>query len=495
MTVYASSVLAQLLELFFEWRQIFPHEQTHRRAVELALAHCMNGERKTISNAILQAGKDQQDWSSYYKVFSRSPWDAERLFEPIHKFWIADHLERECEKRPLVAGIDTTGVKKTGKKIPHTQYFRDPMSPPFHVNLQWGQRLLDISALIPRDSMEKGPSRGIPILLKCCRRPRRPGRKASPEKQKEYKVALERCSLPRIALQEVEKQRKRLDELGAAAQLLVMIGDGEFANSKIFLAEWDRVAWLCRTRKDLALYYPWKAETRNQGSNGRTRKYAEKAPTPDELRQDEQVPWKQTEVWVGENPCVVKYKSLGGVLWKKARGQVVRILVTGGLPYRPPGARKKSYRDPAYLMYMGPELPDEWLVQWYVWRPEVEVNIRDEKQLFGVGQAQVWSEKSVERCPEFAGAVYGCMLVAALRANGNQRGDFYLPLPRWNRRKPWQRPSTQEILRKLRREIASAILQAKGNFEGFVDTALVQRSPQKCPPDPVRAQLELSGVG
>jgi hypothetical protein len=495
MTVYTSSILAALLELFFEWRGIFPCAETYRRAVELALAHCMNGERKTISNAILEAGKDQQDWSSYYKVYSRSPWDGEGLYEPIHTFWIADHLGRGWERRPLVAGIDTTGVKKTGKKIPHTQYFRDPMSPPFHVNLQWGQRLLDISALIPRDSLEKGPSRGIPILVKCSPRPRKPGRKAPPEKQREYKVALERCSLPRIAREEVQKQRKRLDQLGAHDELLVMVGDGEFANRKIFQAEWDRVAWLCRTRKDLALFYPWKAETHHQAPRGRRRKYAEKAPTPEELRQDEHVPWKQTEVWVGEHPCVVKYKSLGGVLWKKARGAVVRILVTGGLPYRPPGAKKKSSRDPAYLMYMGPRLPDEWLLQWYLWRAEVEVNIRDEKQLFGVGQAQVWSEKSVERCPEFQGAVYGCMLVAALRANGQQRGEFYLPLPRWNRRKPWQRPSSQEIVRKLRREISSAILQGKGNFEGFVDTALVQRSPQKSSPDPVRTQLELSGVG
>jgi hypothetical protein len=42
------------------------------------------------------------------------------------------------------------------------------------------------------------------------------------------------------------------------------------------------------------------------------------------------------------------------------------------------------------------------LVHYCLWRWDVEVNHRDEKQIIGVGQTQVWSPKSVDRQPAFA---------------------------------------------------------------------------------------------
>lgn len=497
----SSSIMGEMLELLEGWRDVFPSEGTYRRAVRLALAMCISPSRKTISNAIIHSGRDQQDWSADYKVFERSSWIEDRVFEPVRRYWLQDHIARGWAGKPLVAGIDTTSVKKTGKKIPHTQYYRDPMSPPFHVNLQWGQRLLNISALVARDGMEKGPARGIPVALRCCRRPSKPGRNATPLEKKGYEAALERCALSVIAVDAVKEQRKQVDKLGAEGQLLLMVGDGAFANAKIFTAGWDRAAWLCRTRKDMAVYYPSEGSPGKEGRKGRRRKYGRKAPTPEELRKDETVPWKETEVYLGENRCLVKYKSMSGILWKAARGAVVRILVINGLPYLVPGAKKKSYRRPAYLVYRGPDLPDEWLVQWYIWRPEVEVNIRDEKQVFGIGEAQVWSERSVPRCPAFLAATYGCLLVAAIRANGHRRGDFYLPLPKWNRRKPSQRPSTEEIVKKLRAEIVSDALPAHRHartsvaacgpiFQGFVERGRVMRSRQKSLPDPAPPQIE-----
>jgi len=215
-----SSILERLLEMFSDWSRIFPSSRTHRRAMSLALGSYMNMERKTITNA-----------------------------------------------------------KKTGRKIPHTQRYRDPMSPPFHVNLLWGQRFLQISGLIPSGSIEKGSSRGIPTMLRCCPRPQKPGRKASVEDEQEYKAALERHKLSRVAVAEVRDCRERLDRLGGRGQVLLMVGDGAFANKEIYAAERDRVAWLCRTRKDMAVYYPW-----SEKDGTRKRKYGKKAPTPEELR-------------------------------------------------------------------------------------------------------------------------------------------------------------------------------------------------------------------
>lgn len=467
-----SSILERLLEMFFDWSTIFPSSRTHQRAVRLALASYLNLRRKTVTNAIVCSGREQEDWSADYKLFSRALWESENLFEPVQKFWIEDHARRGWGAQPLVSAIDTTNVKKTGKKIPYTQRYRDPMSPPFHVNLLWGQRFLQISGLIPSGAIEKGSSRGAPVSLACCPRPRKPGRNASALEIEKYKIAAREKNLSRVALVEVRSCRQQMDNLGGRGQVLLMVGDGAFANKEIYASDWDRVVWLCRTRKDMALYYPWV-----EGEGGRKRKYGKKAPTPEELRADGSTAWKETDVYVGEHLCCVKYKSMGGVLWKKARGAGVRILVINGLPYLPPGAKKKSYRQPAYLAYIGSPLPDEYLVQWYIWRSQIEVNIRDEKQLFGLGEAQVWSEESVTRYPAFAVSLYSCLLVAAIKANGHERGDFYLPLPKWNRKETWQRPSTEEMLRKLRTEIVSrAVDGAEEKFKGFVSVSSWKRS-------------------
>ena len=470
-----SSILGRLVEMFSDWSAIFPSSRTHRRAVGLALGSYMNPERKTITNAIVCSGRERWDWSADYKLFSRSLWEEENLFEPVQKFWIENHLKQGWTHQPLISAIDTTNVKKTGKKIPHTQRYRDPMSPYFYTNLLWGQRFLQISGLVPSGLIEKGSSRGVPMTLKCCPRPRKPGRKASVEEEQEYKVALEKHKLSRVTVDEVRDYRERLDRLGGREQILLMIGDADFANSEIYTRQWDRVAWLCRTRKDMAVYFPW-----SERDGGRKRKYRCKAPTPQELRADESVAWKERDVYVGEHLCRVKYKSIGGVLWKKARGREVRILVINGLPYLAPGASKKSYHLPAYLTYIGPSLPDERLVQWYIWRTQIELNFRDEKQLFGLGHAQVWSDMSVMRCPAFMVSLYSCLQVAAIKANGHERGDFYLPLPKWNRKESCQRPSTQEILKKLRAELASKVFEGVGmDFEGFASEKSWTRSPRE----------------
>jgi hypothetical protein len=44
----------------------------------------------------------------------------------------------------LIAHMDDTILKKTGKKISGTSWRRDPLGPPFQNNFIWGQRFLQI---------------------------------------------------------------------------------------------------------------------------------------------------------------------------------------------------------------------------------------------------------------------------------------------------------------------------------------------------------------
>jgi hypothetical protein len=96
------------------------------------------------------------------------------------------------------------------------------------------------------------------------------------------------------------------------------------------------------------------------------------------------------------------------------------------------------------------DTPAGQLIQAYFDRWQIEVNNRDEKDLLGIGQAQVRSLQSVPRHPAFAVACYSLLLLTALRSFGPGRTSDYLDLPKW--RKHAKRPSFLDILTILRKE-------------------------------------------
>src|SRR5437016_5105235 len=122
------------------WRLAFPQARTHERAMEHAIASLCVFGRRTISRSLGALGRSDCDWSADYKLFSRGRWPVERLFDPV----IDEFLER-YPKGPVVAAIDDTKLRKTGRKIPGAGWQRDPLSPPFHVNLLYGLRFLQAS--------------------------------------------------------------------------------------------------------------------------------------------------------------------------------------------------------------------------------------------------------------------------------------------------------------------------------------------------------------
>lgn len=94
--------------------------------------------------------------------------------------------------------------------------------------------------------------------------------------------------------------------------------------------------------------------------------------------------------------------------------------------------------------------PIAFLIQAYLDRWQIEVNHRDEKDILGVGQAQVFSPNSVPRQPAFAVATYSMLLLAGLLAFGPGRTSDYLQLPTWRRNA--NRPSALDMISLLRKE-------------------------------------------
>ena len=129
----------------------------------------------------------------------------------------------------------------------------------------------------------------------------------------------------------------------------------------------------------------------------------------------------------------------------------MRLIVIAPTPYRNHKEGKIFYRQPAYLLTTDLKTPSLELIQAYFDRWQIEVNHREEKTTFGVGQAQVRSPLSVPRQPAFSVAIYAMLLLAALKAYGPLRSNAYLPLPKWRRNA--KRPSCLDIISQLRLEM------------------------------------------
>ncbi len=86
----------------------------------------------------------------------------------------------------IVAHMDDTLLKKTGKHIPGTAWRRDPLGPPFQTNFIWGQRFLQISMALP-DHPECSQSRAIPIDFHHGPTPKKPGKKPDETQWENYK--------------------------------------------------------------------------------------------------------------------------------------------------------------------------------------------------------------------------------------------------------------------------------------------------------------------
>jgi len=61
----------------------FAQSRSRERASELSLGTLCSYGRRTISRAICAVGRQDQDWSADYKIYSRSPWAPDRLFDPV----------------------------------------------------------------------------------------------------------------------------------------------------------------------------------------------------------------------------------------------------------------------------------------------------------------------------------------------------------------------------------------------------------------------------
>jgi hypothetical protein len=441
--------------------------------------------RHTVTGSICAAGRQFENWNPDYRQFSKARFDPDLIAGVI----LGETLDQQAKTGPVVAAMDDSIMRKRGKKTPGVSWRRDPLGPPFQVNFVRAQRFLQISIALPQNQ-GPGPARMIPFDFLHAPTPQKPKPNAPPQEWKLYRQAQQQTNITRRGAQRVKRLRDMLDRQSASdPRKLWITVDGRFTNKTLLRNLSPNTELIGRLRKDAKLFFTPQRQQQPKAA-GRKKTYGQLAPTPEQLRADPNSPWQTVPVFAAGKTHEFKIKTLGPILWKTAGAdKPLRLIVIAPLGYRPRKGSRLLYRQPAYLIATDPDAPLPNLIQAFVWRWEIEVNLRDEKQIIGVGEAQVRNQNSVQAQPEFAVFAYALLLLAANRAY-DKLGQT-LPLPKWRKPNSQPRASTQVLINQLRAELWGKALGVE-NFGDFRKETGHDLKPQKLIPSLPSAVLYAS---
>jgi hypothetical protein len=454
-------LLPRFLNLLQQWRPCFSDYRTQQRAIGFALSLLVCLGRRTISRAICAQQRQFQSWASDYKLFSLSRWTPRSLFDVVLKL----ALDLVPQTQPVVVALDDTITRKTGHRIPNASTLRDPLSPPYHTNLVWALRFIQAVLLIcPADGI--GAARAIPIAFNLAPPVAKPKKKKTPQASdtsnsvakkttdpewKQYYQLRRQQGLSAQGALLIQEIRSRLDTIaGFRQRLLWVVVDATYANLTVLSRLPERTVLIARTRKDIHL----SALPDTPSRRGRRRVYGKDLATPEQMRKDDSIPWQHAKIFATGRYHQLRYKSVAPVLWRRgAQQRPLRVLIIAPLNYHAHGHR--LHRQPAYLLVTDPAADVVPVLQAYFYRWEIEVDQKDEKDLLGVGQAQVWSKRAVSHQPAFHVASYAMLLVAAIQCFGLHSTSPLSRLPQWRKRKPPLRLSAAQLIALLRADLDS----------------------------------------
>jgi len=450
-----------LLDHFLDlWQRCLPplQDRVAGRAQTLALSSLLCLGRHTLTGLLTTSGVQFQDWTAAYRLFSEQRLDPSALFGGLRSAC----LEQLDAAAPICLSVDDSLLPKCGPKIPGVAWHRDPQGPPFQVNLIRAQRVLQFSCLLPLPG--SAAVRGIPIDFLHAPKPPKLSSKATAQQQQQHHQLTSELNLATRAHQQLKTFRTQF-----GSRPLILLSDARFTTKTFLTGLPANTTLIGRLRKDAKLFSAPAA----QPKTGRPRIYGAALPTPEQLRQDESVPWETIHVHAVGADHQCRVKSSAEVRWRPAGARPLRLIVIAPLAYRSRKGARLVYRDPAYLISTDPQLPLAHIVQWYFTRWDIEVNFREEKTLLGVGQAQVRNQTSCQTLPAFQVASYALLLLAALRASGD-----LLPLPKWRQHTKPERVSAQRLLQNLRFQVWGRGL-GLSSFSGFSSPPPSAQNPEK----------------
>jgi hypothetical protein len=433
-------LFVNLLALLRAQRNVFSQERTFRRGLGLFFAELMTFARHTVTQQLLALGLTDADWSAWYRLFSHDRFDVAQARLGL----LQATLPASPQDQPYPIGVDSTLVPRSSLKFPGSSWLKALGTDKFKPGLRRAQRFLNLSWLTP---MAEGFSRAIPLGWW----------PAFPEKA--VSSVADPCKEWEAGLNAIRWVRQQLDTAGRKQQRILALVDGGFEKAVAF---WqglpERVILLGRTARNRVLY-----ALPVYSGKGRPPFYGERSRQPGEWLK-ERTGWHTTTLTVRGHPRESTYRVEGPYVREHLPDHPVFLIVVKGMDRKVNGRR--VHRDPVYYLVSALHSADTWvlpyaveiLLTWAWQRWELEVQHREIKSGFGLGEKQCWNSHSAVVSVQWSAWVYGVLVLAGYQTwgllGGPQRVERWWPGgKRWSfntlwrayRAAVWQIPDFQAL--------------------------------------------------
>lgn len=362
---------AELAFVILAFRPLFSQRVWDCARVLLIGAILAPGKR-TVTSALRIMGLAQEHhFQNYHRALNRAVWSCRHAGLILLRMLLATFVP----SGPLVLGLDDTIERRWGARIRARGIYRDPVrSSDSHFVKTSGLRWL--SLMLIADIPWAGRVWALPFLTALA-----PSERYWEKQRRKPKL-----------LTDWARQLVLQVQHWLPSRTIVVVADGAFASLQL-LSDWASrrrpIVCVTRLRLDARLFRP--APPRKKGAMGRPRLVGTRLPSLQRVLADRRTIWQRllVEDWYGQGQRLVELTS-GTAVWYHA-----------GLP--PVPIRWLLVRDPvgkfetrALLCTQLDQEPRK-ILQWFLWRWQVEVTFQEVRTHLGVETQRQWSDLAIAR--------------------------------------------------------------------------------------------------
>ncbi len=353
----------------FEWAF---SDRTWQWAKILLVGAILTPGNRTVSAALRVMGlSGERQFQNFHRVLNRASWSSRSLSRILLRMLVAAFIPPDA---PIVVGLDEHIERRRGAKIAAKGISRDAVrsSKSFFVKtsgLRWVSMML--LASIPWAARVWA----LPFLTVL-----------APSERYHQERGLRHKQVTDWARQMIKQLRRWLPD-----RRLVVVADSTYAAIELLAAGAglaQPVTMITRLRLDAALYDP--APPRVPGKRGAPRKKGERQPTLASRVTDPATKWEALSVrWYGRSTRMVKLAT-GTAVWYHSGMPVVPlrwVLITD-----PAGTF-----EPQALLSTDVEVTAQQIVEWFVWRWQLEVTFEEARAHLGIETQRQWSDLAIVR--------------------------------------------------------------------------------------------------
>jgi DDE superfamily endonuclease len=369
---------------------------------------------------------NEQGFQNYHRVWNRARWNSRTASRILLDLLIRTFVP----SGPILVGLDDPIERRWGKQIQARGIYRDPVrSSRSHFVKTSGLRWLSLMLLT--EIPWAGRVWALPFLTLLA-----PSERYDQKRQRRHKT------LPDWGRQMMRQLRRWLPD-----RRLVLVVDSGYAALEFLGGLANRrqtITCITRLRLDAQLYAP--APPRYPGQIGRPRRKGERLPSLRQRITNPKTRWRRITVphWYGAGPRTLQVAT-GTAVWYRVSLPVVPLR---WVLIRDP---QQPFRTQALLCTdLGVE-PAQ-IVQWFVWRWQLETTYAEVRAHLGVETQRQGSDLAIARTTPCLRALFSIITLVASKLH--QRGKLPLRSSAWYRK---TQPTFSDTIAAVRQQLWSSL--------------------------------------